>query len=278
MTALARRSDGAAFARRAYQTRRRLITRSGGFSPASISAVSAWLRNTTTSGDISSVTDLLNNNPATQATAARRPAGLTDGSMEFVETVDNLVWSLIGANNGLDQTGYALWIEPDSVAVSGNIIVISVGAGGASARKLLVRHVTSRIMVQVFDPNAPGANGRQGQSDLGVIAAGRQFLTFEYDSTYATEAERVIVTVGGSPIALTFTDVGTPSGDITTLPSVTGNAIIANFQNTTAGSNPLTGRTSRNIFALGSRMSGATTGLLTTEGRSALMNFEALAA
>lgn len=246
------------------------------FSPPSLSAVTAWLRNTINDADIDSVTDQFGGSPATQSVAARRLTGNADFSMQGIETIDNLTWPLGSGNNGVNQTGFACWMAPDSVAVAGNLICIALGVGGASARKLIWSHNTSRIRFQVFDPNAPGNNGRDGQTATGVISTSPQFVTFEFDGTYPTEAERFIVTVNTVPINVTFTNIGTPSGPITSLPVVTGNIIIANFQNTTVGSNPLKGRMGRNIYAFGSRMAGATTGLLTSAARTALMNFEPL--
>ncbi len=59
-----------------------------------------------------------------------------------------------------------------------------------------------------------------------------------------------------------------------TLFAATGNIMIGNGQDG-AASSPLNGLIGPNIYAFGSKMAGATTGLLTTAARTALMNFEA---
>jgi hypothetical protein len=252
--------------------------RTGSFDAESATegAVTAWLRNSTLSGNIESDSDLLNTNPAIQTVDARRPSGNADGSMTWADNPDNLVWPVHASNNGVTKTGFAFWFDPDTVATNYNLIQIGAVAGGASAAKWDIQQNSTRLVLIVYDPDAVGT-GRIAQAPVAGLVAGPQFVTVEFDGDAATEATEIVMTINASdPLTLAFSNLGSPTVPIDSLPVVTGNIIIGNGQNAAGGSAPLVGRFGRNIYALGAKMTGATTGLLTAAARTALMNFEPL--
>jgi hypothetical protein len=250
-----------------------------GFDPeaATDGAVTAWLRNSTLSGNISSIDDLLNVNPAVQTVDARRPSGNTDGSVTYADNPDNLVWPITSDNHGTSQTGFAFWFDPDSIAGATVLLEMSAVAGGASVNTLSIQTSGARLAIIVYDPDVGGANGRIGQSPAASLVAAPQFITFEFDGTAATEAGQFVITIAGLPVTVSFSNLGVPTTPIDTLAAPTGNIIIGNGQNAAAGSGPFAGRFSKNVlYRIGSKMSAATTGLLSTSARNALMNADVL--
>lgn len=267
--------------KRLYSEKRRYgQARSGGFSPTTLSAVSAWLRNTTTSGNISSVTDLINANPAVQSVDGRRPAGEASGAMTFL-TNDVLSWPLIGneedpgvINNGTRQFGVVLFVEHDALGAEEAYATISNLTGSASAMKLDFKKITTNFLrVDLF---VDASNARRITATDNALTTGSTCITFEMDLDAATEPEQVVMTVGGTIVTQTGANlVGTPDLSLGLAAGVTGNLLIGNRRDSTAAS-PFQGRMGRNLFFLGSKMAGATQGLLTVDARTALRNFEPL--
>lgn len=248
-----------------------------GFSrPNKISAVSAWLRvasATSDSNGVSSLPDMLNANPAVQSVDARKPVIENSANglpcMRFA-TNDALAWPLIAATNPTNKAGWGIWLKPDSASAAARVISISTGTNGATALKLrLSTNTTPDILL---DAAVSGTNGRRGTSST-LITTGWQFLTLEYDSSGATEADKLVATLNGIARSLVFSNLGA-GGTLGVLPVVTGNAIIGNGQDG-AASNPFNGLIGPNIYAFGSKMNDATQGLLTAAARIALMNYEA---
>lgn len=250
------------------------------FSPSSISAVSAWMRvasATSNANGISSLPDLLNTNPAVQATNSRKPGTGSAANGLPIMTFDGgdmLGWPLIAANNSNTQNGFALWYKPASVAAAIQVIIgISGDTGSATNYKRQVCQLLNNFAVKVFFTAI--ANGRQAIAVATVVVPGTwYFITAEYDAAAATEALRNVLTINGVVQTLTFSDQGT-GGAGPNLISVTGNALIG-AQSTTPA-NPIQGggAIGPNIFSFNAKMAGATEGLLTPAARAALMTFEA---
>jgi hypothetical protein len=220
---------------------------------------------------ISAVPDVLNSNPAVQSVDARKPVIENSANglpcMRFA-TNDVLAWPITPQSAGGLASGYALWFRPDSVAVTNRLTRIAAVTGGASGTRLSLTGISS-AMQGIASSN--GTNTRANTTSSGVITTGWNFATIEYDPDGVTEVERLTVTVNGVPMAGTFSG----SGVLTALFVATGNMLIGNGIDDGSGSGPLNGLIGPNIFAFGSKMPGATTGLLTATARTALMNFEA---
>lgn len=255
-----------------------VICRTTGFDPST--AAVAWLRNTTLSGNISSVSDQLNSNPAVQAVDARRPAGEASGAMTFL-TNDVLSLPLIGNEtapgviiNGTRQFGVVMYVEHDALGAEEAYIMIGNLTGGASAMKLDFKKITTNFLR--VDLYVDAANARRITATDNALTTASTCITLEMDLDQAAETDRVVMTVGGTIVAQMGANlIGTPDLGLGLAAGVTGNLLIGNRRDSTAAS-PLQGRVGRNIFFLGAKMAGATQGLLTVAARTALAGFEPL--
>ncbi len=212
----------------------------------------------------SSIPDSFVNNPAVQTTDARRPVnGATPngptGNGRAIATFSSaasssLAWPLNAGNNGTSLTGFACWVRQPA---SGNERIISIGGGtgGATAQKLFLAFDTNqRITVGVYS-NA--TDGRQGTTAPAQFVAGAWvFVRWAYDATQATEALRCKIYVNEVLQALTFTNIGA-GGAVTTLPVVTGNAIIGNFNNSAVPVQALNGAIATALYSVAGDVSAS---------------------
>lgn len=240
------------------------------------SAVSAWLRlaNGTVAGSgYSSVPDLLAANPAVQGTDGRRPAAATSNNgfpiADFDGVADFLSWPTAANNNTSPTGGFGLWIRFDQVNDGTKGIVGCLP--GATNRVELIKD-NANFVVNVFFSQFVA---RRGTATAAFLANTWYFITWEFDGTQATDATKCILTINGVVQSLTFVDDGgTPGAMPSTLVSSLGPyAIGARRASDVLG--PLDGKIGPNLYVFGTKMSGATQGLLTTASRTALMNFEA---
>jgi hypothetical protein len=243
------------------------------FDPGTV--VSVWLRNNVTSGNISSVTDVLNNNPAVQAVDARRPAGATDLIMAFA-TNDVLVQPLDATNNGTERWGCAFWVDHTAAGAEETYFAITNLTGVASAMKVEVKKITTNFLRADLYMDASNARRVTATTEaLGTVPA---FVTCEYNSAQSGEENQIVLTVNGVVCTTNNTNlIGTPDISLGLAAGVTGNLAIGNRRDSTAAS-ALTGRLSKNLWLFNTAMAGVTQGLLTPAARTALMNFEPMAA
>ena len=241
------------------------------FDPRDSGKISAWLRlsaSTISSGEYDTVVDVLNSNPTSQADTDRKPAATTAANglpvMQF-DGSDVLAWPLIAANNSTTKIGWAFWYNPASVAaVTQELLCVFDGTGGASARKLLFYQFGSAINAAAYINATDGRNGATASS---VVAVGTWvWMRLAYDSSLGGDTNLKIY-LNGSSQSLTYSNVGA-GGTLTTLPSVTGNALIGSLANTDAGSGPLLNGAliGPNVFVLNAD--------LTAAEEASLMNFE----
>lgn len=257
--------------------RRRLIERAG-FSPLALAPVSSWFRlaqGTIAGSGYSSVPDLLDPaSPATQATDARRPTNQTSNNGLPIMTWSGnqvLAAPLTTARNGATHWGCAGWVRLANLTAVKTLVSIRDLTGGSSASKITVSADTATGRVVVF---VASSDGRRGDSAAAFSAGTWAFMTCEYDADAATEAARATITVDGTVRALTFSNFGV--GGVTgALATPTGNLLIGNQQDAGSSSNVWVGSLGPNLYLFGSKMAGATEGLLTAAARTALMNFEA---
>lgn len=243
------------------------------FTPTDITAISAILdvaTATLVAGDISSLPDLLNANPAVQTVAARRPtlensAGNALPCMRFA-TNDVLSWPITAQSaGGTSQAGWGLWVKLDAASgVEALINVLSGTVGGASGVKLRLQTSTATLQFRASPDGAAVKTNTTGN----VLDAGWHFITVEYDSTAGTDAAKMVQTVDG-------VSLGSISGAATlgTLFAATGNILIGNLTDTTVALSPLNGLIGPQIYAFASKTAGATTGLLSSAERTSLLNY-----
>lgn len=256
-------------------------------SPSLVPAVGCWLElanasTTITGGNYSSVHDVLNpTNPATQVTVGNRPGSATSANglpiLNFGGD-DFLIWPLNTANNSTTTTGWAGWVRPTVMPGTNKTIwAISDETAGAASNKKFQFFVTAsgRLNLSIYEPAGAGYQGRNAQTgNNGVILNTWQFITLEYNSAGATEADRTTITRNGVVMPLTFANIVPPIGTITTLRSVTGNSLLGSPANQAVPFQAFQGHFGPNVYVFDSLMVGATSGLLTTEARSALMNYQ----
>lgn len=201
--------------RRSFQTKR------GGFYPTQLAGLKFWLRNTVSSGPITSVADLLASNPATQVDTDRTPDGAAGNGVAF-DGSDVLTWPITAANLG-SATKFWLgcWIKPINSAGVVQIF-FSTYFGAASFYRVecsfsptgkVTLGYTAADVSQKF-----GNSTSNGSVSTGVPA----FIIWAYDSTGATDADKVHIYVDGVDIPLTFSGTAT----LGALNAVTGNHII----------------------------------------------------
>lgn len=238
------------------------------FSTDPFSVVSAWLRVGQATSDVngvSSLPDVLNTNPAVQTVDARKPVIENSANglpcMRFV-TNDVLVWPITAQSSASDYAGWGMWIKPSSFPAVMRIIRVATGTNAASTTKLTISTSNSTLSCAAVSSATVSKTG-------GVLTTAWGFVTIEYSKDGATDDSKLTVTLNGTPLG---TAVG--STLVGVLASATGNILIGNG-NDGAANSAYQGLIGPNIYAFSSKMSGATTGILTTDARTALMNFEA---
>lgn len=253
----------------------RALMQSGSFSPADISAVSAWLRlqqGTITGSGYSSVPDVLASNPATQGTDASRPPNNNSANSlpiaDFDGSNDFLSWPAASNNNGTTYFGFATWFEPDSIADGQKGIICALT--GATSKLELTKNNADLLV----DVNHSQFVVRRGSFSNAFGLSTKTFITFEFDGTGANDAAKCTLSLDANPVTVSFSDSsGTPGTMPSAMVSTAGPYTIGARNTTPVG--PFNGKMGPNFYVFGSKMDGATQGLLTVDARIALMNFEA---
>jgi hypothetical protein len=245
------------------------------FLPSQLSAVAAWLRlqqGTITGSGYSSVPDVLASNPATQSTDGSRPPNLNSSNAlpraDFDGSADFLSWPAVSNNNQTTTWGFAGWFEMDTIAAGQAGFICALP--GATNRIDATRN-GGDFLVDVYTSQFVA---RRANITSAFSAATKYFITFEFDGGGATEADRAVLTINAVVQSPTYSNgSGTPPGSTmpTSLISTAGPYIIGSR---TSGTGFLDGKMGPNLYILGSKMTGATQGLLTTAARAALMGFE----
>lgn len=257
--------------------RRQRLFRLGGFSPDQVSAVAAWLRfaqGTVTGAGYSSVPDLLNvGNPAVQGTDDSRPASVTTTTgfprADFDGTSDFLTWAPASNNNQTAAFGFATWMQLDTVQAATRGIFSA--HPNAADRRCEILTTSGNLIIDV---NVSQFSARRATVTSAFSAGTDVFVTWEYDTTGSDDSAKCVITLDAVVQTPSFSDgEGTPGAMPSTLVQTASNYIIG-ARGPSGSANFLDGKMGPNIFLLGSKMSGATQGLLTTAARTALMNFE----
>lgn len=252
--------------------------------PASVAegALSAWFSLTHPSATItgagySSVPDRLDgSNPAVQSVDARRPVNQTAANglpiMTWNSGNQNLTSPLTTSRNGATYWGCAAWVRMTSLAAATQTIVSILNAtGNASADKTIAYVSTNEFRINVYTSNVVGR--RSETPAASAVVSTWQFLTFEFDSTGASEATRSAISINGVAQTLDFSSIG--AGTVpTSLVVPTGDLLIGAGANGGVATLQFGGSMGPNVYLLGSKMAGAGVGLLTPAARVALMNYE----
>jgi hypothetical protein len=239
--------------------------------------VSSWLRvaNATVTGSgVSSLPDMLNVNPAVQATDVNRPPlGASANGLPIMNfapsTGQHLIWPLTAKNNSTTYLGFGFWFNR-SVVSQCNILNALTGVGTSGNAWYLITNGAS-LRFLFYDPAAPTSARYFDVSGSPLVLNTWQFISLEYNATRAAEADRTSIYVDNVRQTGTFTSFGTP-GTITNLVSVTG-AMTISLNN--APQQIKDASLGPNFYSYTYAMAGATDGLLTAPARAALMSVEA---
>jgi hypothetical protein len=244
---------------------------SAAFNPARLSKISAWLRlqaSTQSGGEWTNWADVLNSNPVAY-NSARRPAVAAAANALPIATFNPAspvvgAWPLTAANNQTAKTGVALWMKPAVVTGGANqvIYMIAPGTGGANLQKFQVVQ-NNRTLVPWVAVTAGTANGRQLTTGNVLTVSTWAWVRLEYDSSRGGDAN-LKVYVNGADAGGAYSDIGA-GGTLGTLATVTGNALMGNFNDGSAVA-PWSGDFGPNLFVLSDN--------LTAAEETALMNFE----
>lgn len=242
------------------------------FAPTDISAVSAWLSVAAATSDVngvSSVPDLINANPAVQSVNARKPVIETSFGLPCLRfaTNDVLTWPITAQSAATSYAGWAMWLKQDVASTVMRLVRVSTGTNGANGFGL---NVTSSAGAYVGAYSSDGNSGNFSQlSAAGAIDTSWVFLTLEWSLDGTSTATRLTLTKNGQVLSGAVSGVATNA----TLFAATGNILIGNANDGVASS-PVNGLIGPHIYAFGSKMVGATEGVLTPAARLALMQYD----
>lgn len=253
------------------------------FVPTDSGAVSAWFRvaNATNAGAGLAFTlpDVLSANAATTSTDARKPTIATSaGNGLPILTCDGtraLTIPIHAGINGSAAWGLGIWLRRTTTV--GNPAPFTIralsGATGAASNKMDCQMTFSGAdSFKVFNNQTQSRGAQPASWTINTWV----FMLYEFDGTGATEDDRLVISRGGvlqNPLTFQNFD-GAPAAMATAAPQPSGGTACLCAQQT-SGSNGWVGDIGPNIYILGSKMAGATQGLLTTAARLALTGFEA---
>lgn len=235
-------------------------------------AIRGWLDlpTATVSGSgYSSVPDLLNgSNPAVQSTDGNRPANILSANGQPIadfDAGDFLSWAASTNNNQTAVGGFATWLRPESAAVAVRGILSALP--GATNRVEIFSNGTT-LIVNVHHSQFVA---RRATLTSAFAVNTWRFLTWEFDGSGADDAAKCVVTLDGVPQTLTFTNDGGSPGAMPSSLVATAGPYFIGARGPSGAANFFDGQMGPYLWWLGGKMSGATTGLLTTTARDALM-------
>lgn len=251
---------------RAYQKkRRRYIAKSGGFNPSSISKITAWLRHSQTSGDLTQWTSMLDSGHATSGASNAPTAGTSAGNARPIATWaavgnDAMQWPITAVNFPRTNFWTRFWLHQPTSALE-TLFAVYNQTGGSSTRSLICQTNTSgRLVLGVYDA---GLGLRQGMTPISTLAASTwTWAAFVFIGGASGDA-KIVIKVGGTSLSLTYSGTGTPPAELN---SATGNIVLGDLRFSTAFV-PFNGSLGQNLFV--------GTDDLTAAEETALMNFEA---
>jgi hypothetical protein len=244
-----------------------------GFNPGQSSKVSTWLRLAASSqsgGQWTSITDVLNNNPATFNAARRTNVGASANGLPIQAFItarpSAMAWPLIAANNQTTRWGLGFWFRPTTVAGGNQTIMLASPAvtNGSSSPGKFNLYKSGVTLAFIVTTAASGSR----QLSASVLAANTWiWQRWSWDSSRSGD-DRFRLYVNGANVsgAGSYTDLGSGASFPTNLNAPTGNIIAGHFGDDSTGSG-LDGDFAPNIYTFSED--------LTTAEDVALMNFEA---
>lgn len=243
------------------------------FDPRDSGKVSGWLRLAASSqsgGEWTSLTDVLNSNPAVQADADRKCAvgSSANGLPTMVfDATDMYQWPLNATiNNRTDKQGYWLWFQPNGVSGVQRILNATIAAGAAVTFEKFSLYANNRTLVcEVYLTNA---NGRAFTTTTNVLTSGTwTSIYLQYDSSRGGDANYALYT-DGVLRSNNIINIGA-GGTLGALQQPTGHILIGAFNNSDTPTQPITdeGELGPNLFAFNDN--------LTTGEIAAFQAFEA---
>jgi hypothetical protein len=247
--------------------------KSGSFDPSTI--VDAWLQNDTFSGDISSISDVLNTNPGL-CTVGRRPVGEAGGAMTF--DADAILIPPIAANNDLVKLAFAFWIELDDLTVQHYLLRYGPGGSNdpAATDSLLFRVGSDESLnIRIYN-DATGTSAWAASTAINIMSGSPKFVTGEVDLV-AAEADKVVITVNTVELSLsTAAAVGAPTSFPSSMQGAPSDIVFGN-RRSNLSTLPFKGRIGRDIWwKSSSKSASAVRGLWSAEDRTNLMNYRPL--
>lgn len=209
-----------------------------GFQPPYNAKLKGWLRvgGWTDTGTLT-IPDLLNNNPAVQATAARKPTvNTSNNGLPILDFVDDLLsWPLATYNNGAVKFGFGTHIKLANVTGNKSIVSTLSTPGGASANKFnaLANAAVLRIDDSTVDRHAASGN----------LDTAWRFVYIGIDCSKGTETTQVLHAIDTTLQAVAFSSDTAWSSNMGT---PTGNMLIGAL--TTAAASPFVGSMGPNFY------------------------------
>jgi len=243
------------------------------FSPTSL-GLTAWYRSTATSGDVTQWADVLGGT-AIMFNAARAATAQADKALSFNGATPDVGSVQLGANNfNVNHFAIFLRAKPTAAAGTQTLFAIMNGTGGA-VRCIEIRPTIAAFRVDVYSTS--GGDGRRYSYNAQVAAGVARTWGVEFTSSGATELDRTVVSRDGSILVPSASvDLGAGGAPLQ-LVAATGRAVFGNFHDSAVASNPFTGLLGWDVFIrAGSRMAGATAGVMTQQARTNITTFEPL--
>lgn len=220
---------------------------SSAFSPSSLSKVSAWLRHTQTSSDLTQWTSQLDSSHATAGASNAPSAGTSGGNGRPIATWagasnDAMQWAINSANFPRSKFWVRFWMRQPTSALE-TLFAVYNQTGGSSTRSLICQTNTSgRLVLGIYDA-ALGL--RQGMTPLSTLpAATWLWAAFIFDGSQSGDAKLSIKVNAGSALSLTMSGTGTPPSELN---SATGNIVLGDLRYGTAFV-PYNGSIGQNLF------------------------------
>jgi hypothetical protein len=207
----------------------------------------------------------MNTNPAVQSVNARKPVIETSFGLPCLRfaTNDVLRWPITAQSAATSYAGWGMWFKQDVSSTVMRLIRVSTGTNGASGFGL---NMTSSAGAYVGAYSADGASGNFSQLSVsGALDTSWVFITLEWSRDGTSTATRLTLTKNGEVLSGAATGIVNAA-----LFAATGNILIGNANDGVA-SGAVNGLIGPNIYAFGSKMAGATEGVLTPAARLSLM-------
>src|SRR5687767_5905601 len=198
------------------------------FFPTQNSKIKGWLRaaaTTPTGTSYAEWVDVLNSNPAVQATSTKRPSTSTSTNglpVVLFDGGDLMQWPLSASiNNMTDKFGLIFRFKPAVVNTIQRLFNATIAAGASVGfEKFSIYLVNRTLVIEIYITNATGRTVTTGN----IFLAGEYtHVYFQYDSSRGGDANAVIY-ADKTLLSPSFGNIGV-GGTLAALQAPTGNMI-----------------------------------------------------